>query len=482
MRRLAVQAGTSAVRVAGDDGAPGVLAEVAGPPTPERVGRVLAEVVGPGPGAGEVVVLRDGVLPGVRDGPGPLVPGARGMDAGWAALWGPGGPGAGGAGGVGGPWLVVDAGHGGTTVTRVEPDGRCVARRCGIGGARLDDLVAGMLRAPGGPEVPVVVARQARESLSLLPVVTVRPPSGAELRLGSPAVRAVLRPLLAQVAEEVARLAGPGPVPVLLVGGLARTPLLAELLDAAGVGPVTVAPRPDAAAVLGALRAPLPGEGPRRSGLGAAAVELPVEPLGGPAPPGARPAPSAGSGGARLPPPPPRRRRGTSALLAAVAAVVVAAFALAPDPPPPVEPGAVAQYGYVLLLPDGWVHAGGLPERRRVLLAPVAAPEGSDVVTVERTPLGYDATAEPGRAVADLRAAFDAAVAGGAPLAGFAPAARFAGRPVATYREQDGASGVDWYVLLDVADQVSVGCRHTAAGAQAVARACAEVVGSLALR
>ena len=52
-----------------------------------------------------------------------------------------------------------------------------------------------------------------------------------------------------------AAAAGPGRVsPVLLVGGVARTPLLAELLDAAGVHDVRVADRPDAAAVLGALR------------------------------------------------------------------------------------------------------------------------------------------------------------------------------------------------------------------------------------
>jgi hypothetical protein len=42
---------------------------------------------------------------------------------------------------------------------------------------------------------------------------------------------------------------------VLLIGGVARTPLLAELLDAAGPGR-RVADRPDSAAVVGALRLP----------------------------------------------------------------------------------------------------------------------------------------------------------------------------------------------------------------------------------
>ena len=50
--------------------------------------------------------------------------------------------------------------------------------------------------------------------------------------------------------------AGPAPPPVLLIGGVARTPLLAELLDAAGVPDVRVAERPDGAAVVGALRLP----------------------------------------------------------------------------------------------------------------------------------------------------------------------------------------------------------------------------------
>jgi type VII secretion-associated protein (TIGR03931 family) len=143
--------------------------------------------------------------------------------------------------------------------------------------------------------------------------------------------------------------------------------------------------------------------------------------------------------------------------------------------------GELVQYGYAARLPPGWAHTGGLPERRRSLLTPAATPDGSDLISIERTPLGYDAGAEPERARRELRAEFAAAVAAGAPLSGFADDARYAGRPVVSYREADGASGadVDWYVVLDGDAQLSVGCRATPAGTDAVGAACATVVGSL---
>ena len=141
----------------------------------------------------------------------------------------------------------------------------------------------------------------------------------------------------------------------------------------------------------------------------------------------------------------------------------------------------LVQYGYAVRLPAGWAHTGGLPERRRSLVTPAAAPDGTDLISVERTPLGYDADIEPGRARAELRAEFVTAVEGGAPLSGFDDDARYAGRPVVSYRESGrGTAGdVDWYVVLDGDAQLSVGCRHTRAGAESVAAACATVVGSL---
>jgi type VII secretion-associated protein (TIGR03931 family) len=178
---------------------------------------------------------------------------------------------------------------------------------------------------------------------------------------------------------------------------------------------------------------------------------------------------------------------GALGAVAGVAGLLAAGAALPPSSPPSgptattVAAGDLVQYGYAVRLPAGWAHTGGLPERRRSLITPSAAPDGTDLISVERTPLGYDADTEPRRARAELRAEFAAAVEGGAPLSGFDDEARYAGRSVVAYREAGGATAgdVDWYVVLDGDAQLSVGCRHTPAGTESVGAACATVVGSL---
>ena len=190
-----------------------------------------------------------------------------------------------------------------------------------------------------------------------------------------------------------------------------------------------------------------------------------------------------------LPPVALARHRPLRALATGAAAAVALAGLYVMDtalpaagPVPLTAADDLVQYGYAVRIPVGWAHTGGLPERRRSLLTPAGAPDGSDLISVERTPLGYDAGAEPQRARAELRAEFDRAVAGGAPLAGFDEDARFAGRAVVTYREAlrgTDRAEVDWYVVLDGEAQLSVGCRHTAAGTTRVAAACATVVDSL---
>ncbi|MBC8093502.1 MAG: type VII secretion-associated protein, partial [Pseudonocardia sp.] len=87
--------------------------------------------------------------------------------------------------------------------------------------------------------------------------------------------------------------------------------------------------------------------------------------------------------------------------------------------------------------------------------------------------------AEPERAAAELRAVFDAAVAAGSPLADYTASAQVGGRVVTGYQERSGATDVQWYVVLDGGTQLSVGCRHTPAGAARVREACAEVVASI---
>ena len=396
--------------------------------------------------------------------------------------------------------VVVDIGHSGTEIARVSGGRVVVACRVPVGGAVLDDVTAELLGGAARiPSVDRAEIRAARERLSLQPVARVGVPP---VDLHADALCRAVAPHLAAVVDGVRTVrdgAGPGrSPPVLLVGGVARMPLLAELLDAAGVPDVRVAVRPDSTAVVGALRLPPDLLGPRPT-------SHPMGSAGGATRPGAweRPAAaayapatcapvSASAGGAPaahwLPPVAPPRHGPLRGLAAAAAAAVAlsglyaAGAALpAPDPVPLASAGELVQYGYAVRLPAGWAHTGGLPERRRSLLTPVGAPDGGDLISVERTPLGYDATAEPQRARAELRAEFARAAADGSPLSGFDDDARFAGRPVVGYREAAGpdVAQVDWYVVLDGEAQLSVGCRHTTAGAAGVAAACATVVGSL---
>jgi type VII secretion-associated protein (TIGR03931 family) len=325
---------------------------------------------------------------------------------------------------------VLDVGYGGAEATRLCGDEVVAHRWCPVGGAALDQVLV------GGPRV--------RETLSLLPVV-----DGVD----ADGLRDAITPLLREV---VALLDDVEEGPVLLVGGVARTPLLAELVDAAGIPDAVVAARPEAAAVLGALTLPAPVSARKRA---------------------AQPA-------SWLGPVASRRVRPGRVAATVIAGVGVGAALLGAGrmltPPPRVVPsGVLVQYGYRLDVPAGWEHTGGLPERRRTLLTPVAAPEGSDLLAVERTPLGYDTGAEPERARAELRAVFDEAVARGSALSDFEPSVTVAGRSVATYTQQMGGATVDWFVVLDGDAQLSVGCQHTRAGAAAVRAACEVVVGSI---
>ncbi|MCX6463632.1 MAG: hypothetical protein NTW05_08575, partial [Pseudonocardiales bacterium] len=155
--------------------------------------------------------------------------------------------------------VVLDVGHGPATVVRVR-GGAVVARRSGPGGADLDAAVAALLARSAGP-VPLAEARRVREALSLLPAVEVGPP-GERVRVPAAAVHAVLRAPLGRLVDAVRELAADDPVPVLVVGGVARTPLLARLLDEAGLPDVRVPSRPDAAALLAAHAALDPAAGP----------------------------------------------------------------------------------------------------------------------------------------------------------------------------------------------------------------------------
>lgn len=162
------------------------------------------------------------------------------------------------------------------------------------------------------------------------------------------------------------------------------------------------------------------------------------------------------------------------------APTAAAPIAAAPTAAAALPAGVLVQYGYRLDVPPGWEHNGGLPERRRILLTPTGTPDSTDVIAVEHSVLGYDADAEPDRALADVRAEFTTAVAGGSTLTDLRPDT-VAGRAVLRYRQRDadGRSEVDWFVIFERNAQLSVGCRHTPRGTVAVGAACPVVVGSV---
>jgi type VII secretion-associated protein (TIGR03931 family) len=500
LRRVAVQVGRHTVRIAAtaDDRPPFLLAELAGAEPPlgaDGLAALLADVVGPAPD--ELVLVHPGGWPSNR-----VDDLARDLAGAAVRVWTISAPT---AAARDRPCVVLDVGHDGAEVAAIAADGRILScRTSAIGGARLDAELLTLLRelapdlAPAGPGL-LGQARTVREQLSLLPV------AGCRLSGVTSPVRVdadVARDRFAgPLGELVALAAAVQPAadrhPVLLIGGAARAPLLAELLDDAGFPDVRVAPRPDTAAVLGALDVepdrcagrdpPAPAD---RRPAGSSGCRAPYHPMARRRARLRRPV-SAGvadrPGSTRFPA--PRRRPLRSVVVGVVGAAAAvgllvlgtvldrsAAAAARSEPA-----GALVQYGYRLQVPAGWEHTGGLPERRRVLLTPIRAPDGSDVIAVERTTLGYDADVERGRAYTELRAEFDAAVSRGSALTGF-EVATSSSRDGVRYRQRDaGGSEVDWFVLLRGTAQLSVGCRHSPATADAVRPACALVVGSVDL-
>jgi hypothetical protein len=162
------------------------------------------------------------------------------------------------------PCVVLDIGRRGTEITGLAEDGTVRLRSTVlIGGDHLDGVFAEWLRTvraagaavPGGPAplhggpaaVPGgsasepellqlrAVANRIRERLSLHPVAEVwLPGAHRALRVSGVDLRRELADPLHAVVEALAGIrARAGPMPVLLIGGVARTPLLAELVDEA---------------------------------------------------------------------------------------------------------------------------------------------------------------------------------------------------------------------------------------------------------
>lgn len=482
---VSVEAGTSATRLAarGPDGRPELVALPAGispaaaleslygdAPVP-----VVVLVHPPDRDPGEVAsagaTLR-GLTGAVRTVPSPLAVLAGMQDAAAPAGTEDAGPPA-----VTAPRLVVVAGASGTEVTVVVAGRVMPSHRVDVGGDRLDAALAAAI------DVPPVLARAVREALSLRTDVAL--PGGD--RCEAARCRAVIRPVLAELAAAVAGAARrSGAAEVVLAGGLARTPLLAELLDEAVDVPVRTVEVPEAAAVLGALDVPDPVRDPgptvERDTTAVHGID------GSPGVPLVRSGrvPEVGHRGTGVPPATRSaagRRRGWirsrgAPVAAALGIALVAAGTMAgrvPAAPEPAEGTALVQYGYTMTLPAGWEHTGGLPERRRTLLTRSGSPDGAELIAVERSPLGYDSALEPERTRAELAAEFRRRAAE-QDLRDYRDDT-VAGRPVLRYRQADPGPVVDWFVLFAGTDELVVGCRYP--DAPAVAQACTTVVGSV---
>jgi hypothetical protein len=237
MTRVAVQVGAAWLRVAIDEPRPRLLAEL----PPSGLSQAITDLFG-GPVDELVVVHPAGTRPAVPAGIAQVV---RAAPAAVAAVHRDGTEG-----------VSVDVGHSTTEVALVRAGRVATERRVAVGGACLDAVTRSLLSRM----VPVdaVEACRVREALSLFPAAHTRGTPTA--LLDADTLRAAsTRPLtpIVDAVRAVVAAAGSGRAPpVLLVGGVARTPLLAELLDAAGIESVRVAERPDSAAVLGALRLP----------------------------------------------------------------------------------------------------------------------------------------------------------------------------------------------------------------------------------
>lgn len=454
-----MERGTDATRlvVPGPDGRPEPVAVL---PAGTPVATAVHELVGSAHGPVAVLHPPDGELPPVEPAPDRVVApepvpdrGVRPVPAPVAVL-----------AGRPGRFLVVDAGRSGTTLTVVD-DG-CVRStvRVPVGGDRLDAVLA---TATGCPDDRV---RRVREALSCAEQIEV-PGYGL---LDAATVDAVLGPELDDVVAHAPSMAA-GVEEVLLAGGLARTPLLAEMLDERVDRPVRVLPEPDLAGVRGALALLFSDTEPAHAGpaMSVPGTRSDAGPAGVDAGTAVDRDGASGRGRAF------RGRLFPAAVVLGVLLVGTGTVLGAADGPPAPPPGTLVQYGYAFALPSGWEHTGGDSRRRRTLLTRAASPDGVELISVERSPLGYDSAAEPDRARAELAAVHRAAPG----LSELLPDT-VAGRAVTRYRQQAGPDAVvDWFVLFDATDELVVGCRRPARWpAPETERACADVLGSARVR
>ena len=310
---------------------------------------------------------------------------------------------------------------------------------------------------------------------------------------------------------------------IFLVGGSSRIPMISRLIhERTGVVPTTL-DQPETVVARGALLAvqkaperlsappprvparqladqrtevvrnpnvPRPGFSPRPptppGGFNGPAVPRQAPQGVRRPPPGpSRPAPVSPPHG--VPAPPQRRNSklpwivgGAVVLVAAAVAGLVLALNTGGEPEPP--PGkVVAQYHYQFTAPQDWTQTGGSADLRETLIKPENAQQQLDAVSVQEHPLSYDATADAGRLVDELRTQIDQAPT---QYSGFDPQATYAGRKVIFYHQSlpGQQASIDWYALAQGHVQVNVGCVYADESVRRrVDAACTQVIRTLAV-
>ena len=323
------------------------------------------------------------------------------------------------------------------------------------------DALAAVFLVGGSSRIPLI-ARLVRERTGVLPTTLDAPET------------VVCRGALSAVAPRPAPGAPRTGTPV-QPGGPPRTgPLNTGPLNTGplGTGPLSTGPR---------------GTGPLRTGR--------TSPPGYAPPSGSAPSGSAASSGPAAQPvyrqpgpptlatPPGPAKRGRRGWYVGIGAVVVVAIAVAgvlvfvhPFSAPAAAPSGkvVAEYDYRFTAPSGWSQSGGSDAQLEVQIAPGGSATATQSIYVAEFRLNYDSTANRALAVSQLRQ-----LVSNNGYQDFNSQISYAGRTVVYYRESQGSSTVDWYVLFQGKVQVSVGCAYPNGNQAMIDAACQQVVSGM---
>jgi type VII secretion-associated protein (TIGR03931 family) len=143
---------------------------------------------------------------------------------------------------------------------------------------------------------------------------------------------------------------------------------------------------------------------------------------------------------------------------------------------PPVDGRTFAQYYYKFVAPSDWAQTGDNVADKQVVIRPVMAQAGDDLVVVQEFSMDFDATADRQRLVAYLKGLAQQNPA----FSNFTPDAQFAGKSVIYYRQTKELAKVDWYVSVQGKIRIHGGCQYAAvAQQQRVSAACEQAVRTL---